>query len=584
MTGVSIFLVFVTSLSLTFMAVPIVLRVAHSLGLYDRPDSLQFAGGDDLSRRIHTSPVPRLGGIAIVLGFFTSILLWVSPTALIPLYLSSLAMFLVGVIDDIKSLSAKLRLIIQILLAGFVVYKMDLPINQISVIEGYSFALPKFLGYCLSVFTIVGSINAINLTDGLDGLASGIVMIGSVLLSMIYFLTTKDINLIVYLSLPLIGSLLGFLKYNTHPASIFMGDGGSNWLGLIVGFFLVILLTGTSFNDLVDASSLKTNTYSVPFLSIILCVALPALDTAFVMIRRIIAGKSPMVADKSHFHHTLLYIGLSHSQTVITIYFVSILMGVLGVMPIAYPKYNLSWLSLLAFIFWVMILTVSLRLDQNALESLKKFWKNLTVNAKYRPFLHNLIRTFEFINRYVIYCIFSIVPLVAGIPHSSLGYIAIIGLMVLILGGFSKGNGNFFQSFTISVASSILLTTINFNSLNLILLGKQYNIQIFYNLAFVFLFFSTMIYIALTMKRQSFLIVPTDFLVVTLPFCLLFVPEPYQTDFKLNVISLRSLVLFVAIRALARSHPSVNRRASMMCGIGLFYVFLVSICGLRFVY
>lgn len=584
MAGLSLFLVFVTSLMFTFAIIPLVLRLAHSKQLYDHPDVVIGNDTSLLSRRVHTQPMPRLGGIGIVVGFFISTFLWASPTPFLPLYFASLLMFVVGVVDDLRPLSAKLRLVVQVGIAVFVVYYMKLPLTQLIFTPDFSINLPLEIGYPLSVFIIVGAINAINLTDGLDGLAGGIVMIGIVLLSILYFLTTKDLNLIFCLSLPLLGSLLGFLKYNTHPASIFMGDGGSNWLGLMTGVLLVFVLSGATLAGSAHGMYVKMTTVEVPFLSAILCIVAPVLDTAFVMARRLMAGKNPMTADKTHFHHTLLFIGLSHSQSVTAIYFLSLVVGALGLMPVAYPAYNLSWVCFVGIGIWLVILSLSLRIDENAAERILKFKRRIFLNSTFRPIYRRGIMALEIFNRYLIYGILSVVPLVAGIPHSALGYAALICLILIIAASFAKEKDSFFQSFVISIASTVLLTAINFNTLHVSFLGTVYNIQYLYNAIFILLLGSTLLYILLTLRRRYFVITPTDFLMISLPFCLLFVPEPYQTEFKLNIISLRSLIFFIAVRVLTRRYVGGFRRVKFMCGIGLLYVLLVSVCGLRIIY
>ncbi|RYZ91221.1 MAG: undecaprenyl/decaprenyl-phosphate alpha-N-acetylglucosaminyl 1-phosphate transferase [Proteobacteria bacterium] len=585
MTALLLLVVFVTSLVLTYAVIPVVLRVAHMMQLYDQPDALLESGvAAGKSRRIHTKPIPRLGGIGMMVGFTVSTLIWLSGSPLSSVYNASLIMFFIGMFDDLKPLSAKFRLCVQILAAGLVVYQLNIPILHLEMSPSWILSLPAWLGYFLSVFVIIGAINAVNLTDGLDGLAGGVVMIGVVLLSILYFLSTRDLSLIYCLSLPLLGSLLGFLRYNTHPATIFMGDCGSNWLGMILGVLLVFVLSGTSLIETNGVLASHKNTFHVPVLSGILCVALPVLDTAFVMSRRIIAGKNPMTADKTHFHHTLLHIGLSHSQSVTTIYFLSFLVGILGLMPVAYPAYKLDFVPFLAIGIWILVLTFSLQVDENAAEKMLFFKKKSSQRLKFILLYKKVVGFLEVFNRYLIYAILSVVPLLAGIPHLTLGYASMLGLVLLVIASFGKHDQNFFQSFVISVASAILLTAINFNTLHVVFLGSKYNIQYLYNAIFIILMITTLLYIALTLRRRYFIVTPTDFLMITLPFCFLFVPEPYQTDYKLNIISLRSLIFFVSVRVLTRRYHGAFRRVMFMCAVGLIYVFLVTICGLRFTY
>jgi UDP-GlcNAc:undecaprenyl-phosphate GlcNAc-1-phosphate transferase len=584
MTGLSLFLVFGTALTLTFSIIPFVLRFAHARGLYDQPDFVVGADQSLFSRRVHTQPMPRLGGIGMVIGFFASVLIWAAPSPLLPFYFASFVTFLIGIWDDVKPLPAALRLFLQIIISTFVVLYLNVPIRQLHLSSEVFLNINPTIGAIFSIFIMVGAINAVNLTDGLDGLAGGVVMIGIVLLSTLYFLTTKDLNLIFCLSLPLLGALLGFLKYNTHPASIFMGDGGSNWLGLMVGVLLVIILSGSSIVSTDSGMKLMNTNNSVPLFSAILCIALPVLDTAFVMIRRVAAGKNPMSADKTHFHHTLLHIGFTHSQSVTAIYFLSFTAGILGLMPVAYPNYNLNWTWFFAIGLWVSILGLSLQIDENAVEKILKFRSRIFSAWGIGPIYKKIVIWLEILNRYLIYGILSVVPLLAGIPHTALGYVSIIGLVMMLIATFGSDRSGFFQSFVISVSSAILLTAINFNSLHVSFLGTIYNIQYVYNAIFIVLLVSTLLYILLTLRRRYFLVTPTDFLMIALPFSLLIVPEPYQTEFKLNIISLRSLILFLSIRVLTRRYQGAVRRIMFMCALGLIYVFLVAVCELRITY
>ena len=231
--GMRIVLLFGTALMLSLLVLPFIRRFATSHGLYDQP-----ALG---SRRVHTMPTPRIGGIGLVVSFFLSILLWIPPP-LVPVLCASLVMFVMGLVDDLRPMRAKVKLVLQLAAAGVAVYSADLGLRNIALAPTFVVHVAPWLGLALSVLIIVGAMNAINMIDGLDGLAGGIVLIGVTMLSYLHFLKFGNLSLLG-VSLPLIGTLLGFLKYNTHPASIFMGDGGSNWLGFMVGLLMLLVLS-----------------------------------------------------------------------------------------------------------------------------------------------------------------------------------------------------------------------------------------------------------------------------------------------------------------------------------------------------
>ena len=302
-----ILLIFFTALVFSLVTIPLLIRFAHAKNIFDQPDDhlnhsphLSTSLGQQ-SRRIHTKPTPRLGGIAIVLGFFVSLLIWKIPTNMMVIFGSSLILFLTGLVDDIHPLSAKIRLLIQIFVSIASVYFIKLDIHQIYFFQSFHFELPYIIGFSLSVFIIMGAINSINMIDGLDGLAGGVTLIGISLLSYLHFLNTHNIELIIVFSVPIVGAILGFLKYNTHPSSIFMGDCGSNWLGFMIG--ILMLLIANNFLVLqqnghwILQQSGEINS-TLPFLSLIMCVSIPVFDTAHVILTRLSEGKNPMVPDK----------------------------------------------------------------------------------------------------------------------------------------------------------------------------------------------------------------------------------------------------------------------------------------------
>lgn len=582
MLELEIFFIFLTSLVFTFAAIPLIVRFAHVYGLHDQPDLVAGSKTGDYSRRIHDKPIPRLGGVAMVTGFFASMLIWASPLPIKSIYFASLIIFLVGVLDDIFTLSAITRLISQIAASLFAIWFSGLSLNTIYLTQDLVIHLHPVVGTFVSLFVLVGAINAVNLSDGLDGLAGGLVLIGVLTLSMLYFLSTHDLQLFVCLSVPIIGSVLGFLRYNTHPATIFMGDGGSNWLGFMVGILVLFASTGIGIKD----TELVFAQYrTVPFISSLACLSVPIIDTAIVIVRRLIAGKSPLSADKNHFHHTLMNLGFSHPQSVSLIYFIAFLAGVAGMMPVAFPRYEyFVWIPYLTAMLLILLIPASLRLDLSKVAEVTRATRSYTVSLTRHRTVRRFVHYIEIVNRYGIYCILAIAPLLAGVPPRAIGFAAMGGLFLLVLSIFVKDHQNFFVSFVISITSSIVLTAVNFNTLFVDFMGNRYNIHFLYNYAFIALMVMSFIYLILTMSKRSLFISPTDFLVVSLPLLYLFVPDPYQSDYRLSIISLRSLVLFIAIRAITKRQFGAIRRVRTVNIFALLYIVMTSLLGLRVVY
>lgn len=301
-----ILLTLAVSFLVTFIAVPIVKMIAEKIGAVDVPKD---------NRRMHKKPIPRLGGLAMIYGFFVSILCFTSITPEIRgILIGCLILGGLGVIDDIHPLGAKLKLAVQTIAA------------IIPVLSGVSiafFSVPKFIdpsgmlhlnpivGAVISVIWIIAITNAVNLIDGLDGLAAGVSSIAS--MSILFIAVINSNSLIAVLAAALVGSCLGFLPFNVNPAKIFMGDTGSTFLGYI--------LATMSIYGLFKGYALIT--FVAPFL----ILGLPIFDTAFAIIRRIIHHRPIMGADRGHLHHRLIDMGFSQKQTVAILYSITSLLG-----------------------------------------------------------------------------------------------------------------------------------------------------------------------------------------------------------------------------------------------------------------
>ncbi|MCS6899461.1 MAG: MraY family glycosyltransferase [Myxococcales bacterium] len=589
MLSLQLFLSFTASLVCSLALTPVILRIADALKLYDVPDAVGV-GGQGEARRVHTRPTPRLGGVAIVGGFFMALLFSSVPQNLGGVYLASLVMFLTGLTDDLRPLSAKVRLLIQAGTAAVAVAVAGLGLPSLSLTTQVSLALPPVLGWLFGVFVIVGSINAVNMIDGLDGLAGGVVLIGVLFLSYLHFLNTGDLHLLLVLSLPIIGGILGFLKYNTHPASVFMGDGGSNWLGFMTGVLFLVVARGKAIHAgdqglmLVDSAS-RLQVGAVPLVTVVLCLSVPIFDTAWVILSRLRAGVSPMTADKRHFHHGLMKLGLSHSQSVMAVYFVTVVFAVMGVLPVAFPAYRLGWAPYVSAALLFLGMPLLLRLDEGLLLRLRTQRALFSSNPDVGPRLTWMLRIWETSNRYIIYGILMVTPVFAGVPPRAVGLVAAFVLPLLLLSVvFSRRKADFLDSVAIAFAATVVLIANNANTIWILWNGQRTNIQFLYNYVFLWLAVSTLLLVVATFQQQYFLVTPSDFLMILLPLVLLLVPEPYRSEHRLNIIGLRSLVLFAAIRTMQKRHRANVYRMKMLSSGALLYVILVSLFGLRVVY
>ena len=309
---------FVLSISTTSLLIPSVRRFALSRGWVDRPDE---------KRKLHGIPIPPIGGVAIAAGFATGLFYvsmvqdslpfeYTQPSIAVLIGLG--AMVGVGLYDDVYGLSFKGKLFIQILVAGLLIgagYQIDL--SHLPLVEAIP-AAQNMIGIPLTVLWIVGIINAVNLLDGLDGLAGGVVLIAFVGLAAA-FGVQGDFGLIVFAVL-IAGSLLGFLAHNFNPASIFMGDSGSLFLGCLLA---VYSLSGT----------FHTGSSGLLLLVPVVALGLPVVDTGMSIVRRFMEGKSICAADRDHIHHRLLR-RWSPRQSVLIMYGVASWFGTAAVLVV----------------------------------------------------------------------------------------------------------------------------------------------------------------------------------------------------------------------------------------------------------
>ncbi len=289
----------------SFLLTPPVRVLAYKLKAIDVPKD---------ERRMHKKPTPRLGGLAIFLAFELAVLLFCNLDAkIVAFLLGGVFIAFVGALDDIFRLSPFVKLAGQIV-AAMIPVASGITINHINLFGEYKhfgvFSVP------ITVLWIVALTNAINLIDGLDGLACGISTISAASI-MIFALLEVDLGTALIVAV-LLGACLGFLPYNRHPASIFMGDTGALFLGYTLS---VISVMGV----------FKLNAV-VSFWTPFLIFGLPLADTFSAAFRRMLKGQSPFHADRSHFHHKLIDLGFNQKQAVTVLYSVSAIFGISAVL------------------------------------------------------------------------------------------------------------------------------------------------------------------------------------------------------------------------------------------------------------
>ena len=312
------FIIFFISLFVAYLFTILAKNIASSIGAIDKPSDI----------KIHNKPIPRLGGLAIYVAFLISMifiyyfnnnLYFISKNKIIGIFISGTIVFFTGLIDDIVTTKASYKLLIQAIAAS-VLFFYGIRMNLFPNLQ---------FSFIFTIIYVVGSYSAMDMIDGLDGLAAGITTICSIFFLIIFWQQGEELGML--LSLILIGSSLGFLKHNFYPAKIFMGDGGSMLFGFLLAT-LMIIYTCQPY-DIVRSI--------VP----ILILGVPITDNFLTFLYRFREGKSFLAGDLNHFYNRVMSCGVSHKNTVLVMYLVSVIFGLNAVLFTV--NVNVGWVFLI---------------------------------------------------------------------------------------------------------------------------------------------------------------------------------------------------------------------------------------------
>jgi UDP-GlcNAc:undecaprenyl-phosphate GlcNAc-1-phosphate transferase len=330
---------FMSALLISYIAIPKLIHFAKKLNLLD-------TAGDRSSHKVST---PFFGGIAIFTGFICSLLFWTDNFENIQFILVSiLIVFIVGLIDDLRAITAFKKLIGQILATLVLIFLGDLQIDSMHGVLGVH-DLPIWASVSFTIFVVIVITNAFNLIDGIDGLAGGIGLISSLSFGAIALIMEQ--NNIALIAFTLSGALVGFLKFNVFPARIFMGDTGS----LVVGMILSVLAINCIKYGLVNDNYSQPNIGPLLAISIL---AVPLFDSLRVFIARALNGNGTLTASRDHVHHALIDLGAGHTYTSLILYVVSVIVILFTYVLLIFNinvNVSIAILTLFSFLLWLIV-------------------------------------------------------------------------------------------------------------------------------------------------------------------------------------------------------------------------------------
>jgi len=512
------FAAFIVALAMTMALIPPLIRFAGKLQLLDQP-------GD---RKVHVSAVPRVGGVGMVLGVLLPILLWVPLNQDIKSLLAGIAiLFVFGVLDDRGDLDYRLKFLGQFLAAIIVVGYGGIVIEVVPFF-GLDPVSPWF-SLPLTVIAIVAVTNSINLADGLDGLAAGTMLLSLAGMALLAYLADGLDILMVMLAV--MGAIVGFLRFNTYPARVFMGDTGSQFLGFTVVTLLIILTQ-------------KMNTALNPALPLFL-LGVPVFDTLFVTIRRLYYGQSPFVADKNHVHHQLLARNLDHYEAVVIIYLVQALF-VIGAVLLRYQSDLLIvslWLVVNIALAFSLVMAGRFQWQAHPARAQSVFTKMLRFSKS--AFLGKVALTIILAG---VSLLLLVGPMLADVVDRDFSVVAAV-LFLLMLLRLLLGSSAWFISLRLLMFVAIAFV--------LYLLG-EYPLQAYpalEGLDYVYfgLIIAALIIGARATDRDVFQATPMDFLLILIMIGMLFIPRAWAGDEEIIHLVIKMGIMFYAVEFMLRN-------------------------------
>lgn len=508
------------SLFISLALIPFFKGLAIKIHAMDIPDD----------RKVHTRPMPRSGGIAMAVGALIPVLFWGHTNPFILSVLTGAGIIVIlGLIDDIWSLGYKVKLGGQLLAALVVIFWGPVKIRHLGLLLSQNVLLPDWISIAITLIAIIGVTNAINLSDGLDGLAGGISLLSFLCIG--YLAYQNGFFPVTVLAIAMVGAIFGFLRFNSYPAVIFMGDAGSQLLG-----FVAITL------------SIKITQQSSPLSPVLplLILGFPILDTMTVLLERIAEKRHPLKADKNHFHHKLMRLGLYHTEAVFVIYLLQALL-----VSAAYVfRYYSEWFLLLFYLFFAGLILFCFQAATRSGWRLKRSgYFDRVIKAKLRDLragnLHIYIafKCVEF-GLPLLVLITSLLPeknppLLAGLSAGM--------ILLILLTRFVKPQwlaGALRLSIYLAVPFLVYLSEKDLSP------WVSEKIKIVYDLSFMGLAFWVIMTLKFTRRTKGFKSSPMDFLILFIALVVPNLPDAQIQSYHLGSIAAKVIVLFFSYEVL----------------------------------
>ena len=505
------------SLFITIALIPIFSRAFIKLKVLDVPDE----------RKVHTHPIPRSGGIAMAIGAFVPIVLWAPRGDFLFAYSIGVGIIvLVGLIDDLKNLGYRAKFAGQIA-AAIVVVVYGTKIKALGGLLPDYVLLPDWISIPFTVLVIVGVTNAINLSDGLDGLAGGICLLSFCCIAYLGYLD-GDLAITI-MSIALAGAIFGFLRFNTFPADLFMGDTGSQFLGFsIVTFSLALTQDSTPLSPLLP----------------LIIVGFVVLDTLVVMAERIAEKRPVFSADKNHLHHKLMRLGFSHTESVLLIY---VIQAFLIVSAYAF-RFHSEWFLLSGYLVFSALILAGFSLAESGRWKLRRFhFIDVVIKGRFETLKDQgyFIRVSFGIIRVLIPALLIATGLISKTVPSYLPVIAAILLGLLLL--TMKFRREWLRPM-LMFAAYLFIPFAIYHSQESVL---NHRLMTIYNLFYALLVLFVIFTLRMTRRKRGFKSTPTDFLILFIALIAPYILARYFEGVQIGPIVAKTVVLFFSYEVLA---------------------------------